>query len=174
MKKLFLFVALIMGFVACQEKEAKAQTGSVILYSSDNNATDTLTNAGTIYLTSGNLAKYSSNGEFTVDLVTTNISGTSTFKVLLQTSMDGTNWSNHYGVAGTDGINCDTLQVTSGAPAYFKFNLSKGVIRYSSTGVALNTNTPYIRYARLMVVGTGTQSTRMGAKAYIRRPDKSL
>ncbi len=174
MKKLILFATLALGFVACQEKEAKAQTGNVILYSSDNNATDTLTDANTINLTSGSLAKYSSNGEFTIDLVTTNISGTSTFKVLLQTSMDGTNWSNHYGVAGTDGINCDTLQVTSASPAYFKFNLSKGVIRYSSTGVALNTNSPYVRYVRLRLVGTGTQSTRVAAKLYVRRPDKSL
>ncbi|MFZ4754296.1 MAG: hypothetical protein ACOYLG_13215 [Chitinophagaceae bacterium] len=171
MRKLILLLALTMGFMACQEKEAKAQTGSLILYSSDNNATDTLSNAATIYLTSTSLAKYTNNADVTVDLKVTNISGTSTFKAIWQTSMDGTNWSNHFMVAGTDGIHCDTLQVTSAAPAYHKLDVAKGSIRYSSTGVALNTNTPYFRYGRWMIVGTGTQSTIVASKLYIRRPD---
>jgi len=171
MRKLILLLALTMGFMACQEKEAKAQTGSLILYSSDNNATDTLSNAATIYLTSGSIAKFSSDAEVVVDLAVTNISGTSTFKAIWQTSMDGSKWSNHFMVAGTDGIHCDTLQVTSAAPAYHKLDVQKGVIRYSSTGVALNTNTPHFRYGRWMIVGTGTQSTIVASKLYIRRPD---
>lgn len=171
MRKLIILLALTMGFVACQEKEAKAQTGSVILYSSDNNATDTLSNASTIYLTSGSIAKFTNNAEVTIDLKVTNISGTSTFKAILQSSMDGTNWSNHFAVAGTDGIHCDTLQVTSASPAYFKFDVAKNVVRYSSTGVSTNTNTPYARYFRIACVGTGTQSTIVASKMYIRRPD---
>lgn len=171
MRKLILLLALTMGFMACQEKEVKAQTGTMVMNSSDNNATDTLSNASTIYLTSTSLAKYSNNAEITVDLKVTNISGTSTFKAIWQTSMDGTNWSNHFMVAGTDGIHCDTLQVTSASPAYHKLDVAKGVIRYNSSGVALNTNTPYFRYGRWMIVGTGTQSTIVASKLYIRRPD---
>ena len=170
MKKLLLFLAVTMCLVACQEK-TQAQTGAMVMYSSDNNATDTLSNASTIYLTSTSIAKYSNNAEITVDLKVTNISGTSTFKAIWQTSMDGTNWSNHFMVAGTDGIHCDTLQVTSASPAYHKLDVAKGVIRYNSSGVALNTNTPYFRYGRWMIVGTGTQSTIVASKMYIRRPD---
>lgn len=171
MKKIIILLALTMGFMACQEKQAKAQTGSLILYSSDNNATDTLTDANTINLTSGSIAKFSNDAQVTIDLRVTNISGTSTFRAILQSSMDGTNWSNHHVVAGTDGIHCDTLQVTSGSPAYFKFDIAKSAIRYSSTGVALNTNTPYVRFFRLRCVGSGTQSTIVASKLYIRRPD---
>ena len=170
MKKIMMLVAMTLCLVACQER-TQAQTGAMVMYSSDNNATDTLSNASTIYLTSTSLAKYSNDAEVTVDLKVTNISGTSTFKAIWQTSMNGTNWSNHFMVAGTDGIHCDTLQVTSGAPAYHKLDVAKGVIRYNSSGVALNTNTPYFRYGRWMIVGTGTQSTIVASKLYIRRPD---
>lgn len=170
MKKLLLFLAVTMCLVACQEK-TQAQTGAMVLYSSDNNATDTLSNASTIYLTSTSIAKYSNDAEVVVTLDVTNISGTSTFKAIWQTSMDGVKWSNHFMVAGTDGIHCDTLQVTSGVPANHKLDVQKGVIRYSSTGVPLNTNTPHFRYGRWMIVGTGTQSTIVASKLYIRRPD---
>lgn len=170
MKKIMMLAAMTLCLVACQER-TQAQTGTMVMYSSDNNATDTLSNASTIYLTSTSLAKYSNNAEITVDLKVTNISGTSTFKAIWQTSMDGTNWSNHFMVAGTDGIHCDTLQVTSASPAYHKLDVAKGVIRYNSSGVALNTNTPYFRYGRWMIVGTGTQSTIVASKMYIRRPD---
>jgi len=170
MKKIMMLAAMTLCLVACQER-TQAQTGTMVMYSSDNIATDTLSNASTIYLTSTSLAKYSNNAEITVDLKVTNISGTSTFKAIWQTSMDGTNWSNHFMVAGTDGIHCDTLQVTSASPAYHKLDVAKGVIRYNSSGVALNTNTPYFRYGRWMIVGTGTQSTIVASKLYIRRPD---
>lgn len=170
MKKIMMLAAMTLCLVACQER-TQAQTGTMVMYSSDNNATDTLSNASTIYLTSTSIAKYSNNAEITVDLKVTNISGTSTFKAIWQTSMDGTNWSNHFMVAGTDGIHCDTLQVTSASPAYHKLDVAKGVIRYNSSGVALNTNTPYFRYGRWMIVGTGTQSTIVASKMYIRRPD---
>lgn len=170
MKKIMMLAAMTLCLVACQER-TQAQTGAMVMYSSDNNATDTLSNASTIYLTSTSLAKYSNDAEVTVDLKVTNISGTSTFKAIWQTSMDGTNWSNHFMVAGTDGIHCDTLQVTSASPAYHKLDVAKGVIRYNSSGVALNTNTPYFRYGRWMIVGTGAQSTIVASKLYIRRPD---
>lgn len=170
MKKIMMLAAMTLCLVACQER-TQAQTGTMVMYSSDNNATDTLSNASTIYLTSTSLAKYSNNAEITVDLKVTNISGTSTFKAIWQTSMDGTNWSNHFMVAGTDGIHSDTLQVTSASPAYHKLDVAKGVIRYNSSGDALNTNTPYFRYGRWMIVGTGTQSTIVASKLYIRRPD---
>jgi hypothetical protein len=171
MRKLIILLALTMGFMACQEKESKAQTGSITLFSSDNNATDTLTNAGTVNLTSTSIAKLTNNAVVTIDLKVTNISGTSTFRAILQSSMDGVTWSNHYVVAGTDGIHCDTLQVTSGAPAYFKFDIARNVVRYTSTGTAINTNTPYVRFFRLQCVGSGTQSTIVAAKLYIRRED---
>lgn len=170
MKKIMMLAAMTLCLVACQER-TQAQTGAMVMYSSDNNATDTLSNASTIYLTSTSIAKYSNDAEVTVDLKVTNISGTSTFKAIWQTSMDGTNWSNHFMVAGTDGIHCDTLQVTSASPAYHKLDVAKGVIRYNSSGVALNTNTPYFRYGRWMIVGAGTQSTIVASKLYIRRPD---
>jgi hypothetical protein len=152
MKKLFFFIITVLCFTACNQK-ANAQTklyGSHTLF-------DTVTNAGTTYLTTQKgVINAGKSGRYRVALKTTNISGTSTFKAILQGSFNGTDWVNFYGTAGTTGIQCDTLQVTSAAPAYFIWSLNPTPTVLSNWGRVL--------YLRVACVGTGTQSTRVEAE----------
>ena len=126
-------------------------------------STDTITNAGTTYLTSPILSAYTS-GKFSVSLTVSNVSGTSTFKAILQGSNDGTNWADIHGIAGTDGIHCDTLQVTSTSPAYWTWSVFPGSVRSASTSTFLYGNSGRYLYVRLKCVGTGTQVTIISAK----------
>lgn len=161
MKKYILAIISILCLAACNEK-ASAQ-GKAITMTGSHASTDTITNAGTVYLTSPSLAAYSS-GKFAVSLLTANVSGTSTFKAILQGSQDGTNWVNVHGIAGTDGINCDTLQVTSAAPAYHTFAVIPGSVKSVTSSTFLYTNASRYLYLRVACVGTGTQSTIVSAK----------
>lgn len=153
MKKILFLIMMAFTLFACNEK-ATAQTalnGSHVAY-------DTITDAGTTYLTTpANVCNSGKSGEYQIALLTTNISGTSTFKAILQSSIDGTNYANHFGVAGTTGIGCDTLQVTSASPGYFIFN----AVPTASTAAGRRL------YFRLKCVGTGTQSTRIAARILI-------
>jgi hypothetical protein len=152
MKKLFFFIITVLCFTACNEKA----TAQAKLYGS-HTYFDTVTNAGTTYLTTQKGAiNVGKSGRYRVALKTTNISGTSTYKAVLQGSLDGTNWVNFYGTAGTNGIQCDTLQVTSAAPAYFIWSLNPTPTVLSNWGRVL--------YLRVACVGTGTQSTRVEAE----------
>jgi hypothetical protein len=150
MKK-FIYLLSIMAlcFVGCQEK-----ANSQVRLMGSHTTFDTVTNAGTTYLTTqANAINVGKAGKYRVSLKTTNISGTSTFKAILQGSLDGTNWVNYFGTAGTNGIQCDTLQVTAAAPAYFIWSLNPTPTVLSNWGRVL--------YLRVACVGTGTQSTRV-------------
>ena len=150
MKKFIFFLSIVaLCFIGCQEK-ANAQ---VKMFGS-HTSFDTVTNAGTTYLTTqANAINVGKSGRYRVSLKVTNISGTSTFKAILQGSLDGTNWVNYFGTAGTNGIQCDTLQVTSASPGYFIWSLTPTPTVLSNWGRVL--------YLRLACVGTGTQSTRV-------------
>lgn len=144
-------IIILMAFTLVAFTQANAQVWTL---NGSDATSDTIANAGTVYLTSGSLVANKS-GNYSVALLTANISGTSTFKAILQGSLDGTNWSNYFGTAGTTGVECDTLQVTSAAPAYFVWNTKKPYAA-SIAGRRL--------YIRIACVGTGTQSTRVSAK----------
>lgn len=144
-------IIILMAFMLVAFTQANAQVWTL---NGSDATTDTVTDAGTTYLTSGSLVANKS-GKYSVALVVANISGTSTFKAILQGSVDGTNWSNYFGTAGTTGLGCDTLQVTSAAPAYFVWN-SAYPVSGASGGRRL--------YMRIKCVGTGTQSTRVSGK----------
>lgn len=156
MKKI-LFIAMIIGSFATQ---TKAQVGQ-IRFSGSDATTDTITNAGTVYLTSEDLTGkgYTS---FAVQIPFTNISGTSTFKVISQCTLDGTNWTNLHAVPGTNGILCDTLQVTSGAPANWIFRAQPRSVTSASSSTFYYTNAGYCKKIRFAHVGAGSQSTRVG------------
>ena len=99
------------------------------------------------------------SGNFTVTLKTTNVSGTSTYKAIIQGSLNGTDWTNIHQVAGTNGINCDTLQVTSASPAFWGFSIHNGEVKSVTDSTFLYTNSTRYLYYRIMCVGTGTQVT---------------
>lgn len=159
MKK-YIFILIAAAF-AMSTQTAQAQGKAIVMRGSDA-VTDTITNAGTTYLTSPSLAAYGS-GAVSVSLKTTNVSGTSTFKAILQGSNDGSNWNNVHGVAGTTGILCDSLQVTSAAPAYHTFTAYPGAVNSPSSSTYLHTNATRYLYYRLACVGTGTQVTIISA-----------
>lgn len=146
MKKVFLIVMLALT-------TALASTAQIIFISSvDGTTTDTLTNAGTVNFTSPANALVGMGNEYTIQFTNATISGTTTFKAILQGTIDGTNYTNLHGKAGTNGIMCDTLQVTANAPASFIFNAHPNA--YSNAGK--------VKRVRIKVVGAGTQSTLLG------------
>ena len=83
---MFMLITLMAFSVS-----VSAQSKAITMVGSDA-ATDTVTNAGTTYLTSPSLAAYTT-GKFAVSLKVTNVSGTSTFKAILQGSNDGSTWA---------------------------------------------------------------------------------
>ncbi len=153
MKRIFLVALIALSAIINTNGQGKAIT----LNGSDA-TTDTITNAGTTYLTSGIMSAYKS-GNFTVTLKTTNVSGTSTYKAILQGSLNGTDYTDIHQVAGTNGINCDTLQVTSAAPAFWAFSIHNGEVKSVTDSTFLYTNSTRYLYYRLKCVGTGTQVT---------------
>ena len=161
MKKLIFAFLMVMGFTACNNT-ANAQSLIPFVGSNTSAAFDTLTNANTVYFTSAtNALNANRTGGYAVCFKATNVSGTSTFKVILQGSQDGTNWTNVHQVAGTNGINCDTLQVTSASPATWVFRIRPGSIHSVTDSTWVATNAGKFKRLRLAFVGTGTQSTRI-------------
>lgn len=109
-------------FFACNHT-AKAQ---VILKSDSYGfTTDTIGSGETIsFTTPANTINAGVEGKYRLHFDMTNISGTSTFKVIVHSRAHTTGgWGLHYKNAGTDGIQCDTLQVTAGVPASWDFDL---------------------------------------------------
>ncbi len=154
MKRVFLIMLLALGSFITQ-----AQT--ISLTGSDA-STDTITNAGTVYLSTAKSAMVGKPSSFSIQVPFTNVSGTSTFKVILQGTIDGTNWTNIHQVEGTNGVNCDTLQVTSLSPANWVFAVRKGSVHSVSTSTFVYTGVGDFTAVRLKFVGTGSQSTIVG------------
>lgn len=126
-------------------------------------STDTITNAGTVYLTTAAGALIGKPSTIRIQCPWTNISGTSTFKVVLQGTIDGTNWTNVHQVPGTNGVNCDTLQVTALSPANWVFTIRPGSTHSEVFGsLQYATNAGKFTALRLACIGTGTQSTKVG------------
>jgi len=150
--------AIIIVLLALSSTLATLGQGKAFTLNGSDATTDTITNAGTTYLTSNALGGYTT-GKFTVTLKTANVSGTSTFKAILQGSVDGTNYTDVHHVAGTNGILCDTLQVTAAAPAYWAWSVYPGSKHSVTDSTYLFTNVGRYLYYRLKCVGTGTQVT---------------
>lgn len=130
MKQIVTLIALVLiGFAT------KAQTTSTP-------AIDTLTNAATENLLSPTNYFGQQDGTFAVGFVATKISGTTAGNAILQTTIDGTNWTNLYGTSA------DTFALTNTAGAQVK--------HWYVTGVKPNR-------VRVSVVGSGTQSTQIKA-----------
>lgn len=162
MKKV-LFMLMLTAFSAIGANAQVTALGSATGLSYD-----TLTNAGTIYFTvPANSINAATTGKFTVAITATKVSGTSTFSIVLEGTVDGTNWFRVYGTPGADGINCDTLTVTnmSGTAAY-KMNITPGAVK---TVYGTTYYTAAVRCSRLRVriVGTGTQVTRFTSVRFL-------
>jgi hypothetical protein len=148
MKKVLFLVMLTLT-------TAMASMAQISFVSSiDGTQTDTLVNAGTLSFTSPINALSKLGSSYTIQFKGANVSGTSTYKVVLRGTIDGTNYVplHGVGVAGTNGIQCDTLQVTSGSPASFIFNAHQNE----------STNAGKVKRLQLFFIGTGTQVSPIG------------
>lgn len=101
--------------------------------------TDTLTNAGTLNLQSPANYFNTSEGVWTASITVTKISGTTAGYAILQASVDGTNFANVYNDSR------DSFALT---------NTATQIKNWFVNGVKP-------KYARVRVVGSGTQSTQV-------------
>ena len=155
MKKI-LFLSIIMALVATTQ----AQTLIPLLGSNTSARYDTLTNAGTVYFTTPtNALNANKTGTYSIQWKARNVSGTSTFKVVVLGTINGSDYVPVHGVAGTDGIHCDTLQVTALSPASSIFRIQSGSRHSVTTSTYTFTNAGKFRGLRLLFIGTGTQVT---------------
>lgn len=163
MKKILLVtLTLIAGLTA------SAQT--VLISDGNGKSIDTLTNAGTeSFTTPANSINAGVEGKYRLHFDCANISGTSTFKVVIHSRSyagTGAGYSLHHKNSGTNGVNCDTLQVTAASPASFDFNLAPGVVSQAGTGYTISNAGRAVGF-KVYFIGTGTQSTQIKNVAII-------
>lgn len=145
-------ITLIFMCMAMLSIAAMAQTS---LKSQYGLAVDTVTNAATKYLTTGAIKGIGSNGVLSVQVVITEISGTTGGTVTLEGSHDGTNW---YGIytglkAGQpDSTNFVPADVASQAYRFKVFNFADV-------------------YVRVKYTGTGTMSDKISGTWFYRKAD---
>ena len=154
MKKLGI-ILLMAALFSCNDTQAQmtmtASTASL----------DSILNAGTTC--SFKTASLNSlvSGNYRVVFTAANVSGTSTFKAVLEGSMDGTTWFKLVGNSGTDGRNTDTLQCT-GVTTAAQFTMSSipGGGKYVYSTQFYNDG-GRVLFVRVRFIGTGTQVTRI-------------
>lgn len=129
MKQIFTLIAvLLMGYAASAQ-------------STSTPAIDTVADAATVVLGQPSTTYFSgTNGTFAVGFVATKIDGTTAGSAIIQTSIDGTNWSNLYGTSA------DSFTVANTASAQHH-------VWYVSGVKAKN--------VRIQFVGSGTQNTQI-------------
>jgi len=147
MKKLFILLAFITVVAT-----VNAQSPSAKLWKSSNGYTnDTLTNSETAYYTVSELSSY--NQSLTFGILCTQLTGTSAGTVILQSSIDNTNWTTVNQTNNTSLVvsTNDTLTITSTA--------------YNTWTLATTPKT----YYRLKVGQTGTSTTKYPCYVLIKK-----
>lgn len=155
MKKLILIVMLALT-------TAISSNAQIALYSANNKTNDTITDAETLYMTSKVNALTGQRGDkyACTFRVLNNVSGTSTFTAILQGSWDNSTWFNMSpGGLGTDGVNSDSLTVSSAADLNtYKITVNPNAVKFVN-GATRGTANSRVNYIRVKIVATGTQST---------------
>lgn len=164
MKKIIFAVLAVLALSACQ-KTAHAQITMYKCTSVQSGITtqtsDTLTNTETTYFNcpNGALNKYTTN-KYAFYFSADTTSGTPvTVSVIAQGSYDGITWFNLSGNAlGTDGNNCDSLQLVAASQTGIQSRMSAmgGTAKYSTAGaggaIVYWNLTPRVTYLRLKFV----------------------
>lgn len=165
MKK-FLFMLMLTA------STATVASAQVTMYKSSNGYTvgtavfDTITAGSTGYfITPATALNAATTGKYRISVNYTAYGGAWTGKIIIQgrvgTSSTDSAWVNINNVRGTDGINCDTLQVTASAPARgWVFNCTPGVAHIEATGATTTAQNSYWvaagRFTQIRVVIIGT------------------
>lgn len=171
MKKiLFLFALTLCFLVGCQETGKAQTTDGIILYKSTSTlagittqTNDSITNTETTYFmtkTGALKGLLGSRCEFSYLADTT--SGTpATINVIQEGSVDGTTWFTLSGgqPLGVDGVNCDSLTMTTAANTYFRLSSISGGVKYVAGATRANCYvlTNYVRLK--FVCASGTHNT---------------
>ena len=140
MKNLFLSLIAAFAVTVSSVNVAQAQVSDMV--SSDNFTTDTVTNTGTAYLS----LKLTGYYTVSIQVNVTKISGTLGGTIVLQGSLDGTNYVTI--------PSSSSLTVTNVASQGYLWTYS---------------NSPYLYY-RVLATGTGTMSGIISAKIMYRKP----
>lgn len=149
MKKYIFILLLTIGAMACNDTSAQSliplKTASGVLF-------DTISNTGSVtFVSAANALSANRTGSYALQFKATRVSGTQTYKAVIQGSLDGSNWTNINQVAGTTGIRTDSLQVTADTPSYWIFRISANA----------SNNAGKLRYIRIFFKGDSTQKTRI-------------
>lgn len=184
MKKYFIVMLTLISavaFVACNTKQASAQTSPVLMYRNTDTTntgvattatittgtSDTLYDANTLYsfyTKVGSVQQWTSSS-YMLTFNVTKISGTGTAKVFLQGSTDGIVWRNvNASMLGTDGYNSDTLNIaaattTPGVNYTYSSTNGSGVLRPTLSSAVYYVNGTRYLYFRVKIIGAGTQAT---------------
>jgi hypothetical protein len=159
MKQLFFIL-----FISVLSFGANAQSKTLSLLGTSNRVLDTVVNTATINMTSPILTAYGSG--YAVQVNFANVSGTSSLRAILQSSLDGVNWVNHFGVVGqapTVRI-ADTLTVTSASPGTYIWTILDGQVQsVASAAGGVNVSGGRRTYFRIRITGTTTGVTTVNA-----------
>lgn len=120
---------------------------------------DTLNDTETLYLTTPSLSQQSS-GAYVIQLDATNLTGTTTVTAVLESSLNGSTWSNHFKTPGQAGINCDTLAI-SGTKQHIWNVRPGGQATYNLA--QFNSNSGRRLYFRIKLTGGATGTTKVKA-----------
>lgn len=163
MKKIIIMA--VLGLIFALNGNAQNKKAYTLTSTSYGLATDTISNANTIYFkTAEGATAANKTGKYSISWLFTKNSGTCTFNAVLQGSYDGTNWFRMTGCQGTDGINCDTIAVSNqtGTIAY-KFSTWPGGLKYlpsaTYTQTVWTSGAMPVPYLRIAFIGTGSQSS---------------
>jgi hypothetical protein len=169
MKK--LIIALL--FVAATAFSTETNAQKITLFGSNTKSLDTLTNTTTEYLTSASNALNTTglSGNYNIQVVLYSIASSSvTVTAVLESSIDGINYTRHFGNPGTNGMGCDTMAfgTLTTASTYthiwsipstpFSYNTSSPAAPHAA--VVRNSNSGRRLYFRVRLVPTGTGTTK--------------
>jgi hypothetical protein len=156
MKKIGI-ILLMAALFSCNNTQAQ------ITMTAATASLDSILNAGTNTAFKTPSLNSLVSGNYRVVFTAANVSGTSTFKAVLEGSMDGTTWFKLVGNSGTDGRNTDTLQCTSVTTAYqFTMTSIAGGGKYVYSTQFYNDG-GRVLFVRVRFIGTGTQVTRISS-----------
>ena len=182
MKRIIIILLSAFALTACNHK-VNAQ--SVALYQNTDSTSsgtvstvtsvrrDTLWDANTLYTmyTKGTSLMNTTGSKYLVTFDVTKIDGTGTAIVYLQVSHDGVTWRNanlsskgaantRVPVSGTDGLGSDSLSIAAASTTALKYayyHVPNSPYTYNGTTVYVAGGK--VNYARLKIVGSGTQRT---------------
>lgn len=169
MKK--LIIALL--FVAATAFSIETNAQKITLFGSNSKSLDTLTNTTTEYLTSAANALNTTglSGNYNIQVVLYSIASSSvTVTAVLESSIDGINYTNHFGGPGLNGKGCDTMQfgtlVTASTYTHI-WSIPSSQIGYNSSSpatqaaqVVRHSNAGRRLYFRVRLIPTGTGTTK--------------